>query len=92
MFDLPRSEAQEGITTLPLPFDHDYLSHVSDSDEEEQDQHDPDIEVVPHEDLDPNPSPIPNQWPKPKWDQNLISIVGDGARNTEERRRTRSQY
>ena len=52
LFDLPASEAQEGITTLPLPFDDDILSHVSDSDEEEQDQHDLDIEVVPHENLD----------------------------------------
>ena len=35
LFDLPPSEAQEGITTLPLPFDDDDLSHVSYLDEEE---------------------------------------------------------
>ena len=39
---------EEGINTLPFPFEDDMLSHVSDSDEEEQDQHDLDIEVVPH--------------------------------------------
>ena len=47
LFDLPPFEAQEGITTLPLPFDDDDLSRVSYSDEEEQDQHDLDIEVEP---------------------------------------------
>ena len=41
LFDAPPSEAQEGITTLPLPFDDDDLLHVSDSDEEDQDQQDP---------------------------------------------------
>ena len=56
----PPSKEQEGITTLPLPFDDDYLLHVLDLDEEDQDQHDPGIEVEPHEILDPNPSPIPN--------------------------------
>ena len=35
LFDLPPSEAQQGITALPLPFDDDDLSHVSDSYEEE---------------------------------------------------------
>ena len=34
LLDLPPSEAQEGINTLPFPFDDDILSHVSDSDEE----------------------------------------------------------
>ena len=70
MLDLPPFEAQEGINTLPFPFDDDILSHVSYLDEEKQDQHDLDIEVVPHENLDPDP--IPNQWPKPKWAQKLI--------------------
>ena len=84
LFDLPPSEAQESITTLPKPFDDDILSHVSESnlDEEEQDQHDLDIEVVPHENLDRDAAPIPNQWPKPKWAQKLIEAVGDGAGNT----------
>ena len=61
LLDLPESDAQEGINTLPFPFDDDILSHVSDLDEEEQDQHDLDNEVVPHEDLDLDPVPIPNQ-------------------------------
>ena len=34
--DLPQFEAQGGINTLPLPFDDDIFSHVSDSYEEEQ--------------------------------------------------------
>ena len=34
--DAPPSEAQEGITTFPLPFDDDDLLHVSYSDEENQ--------------------------------------------------------
>ena len=88
---IPPSEAQEGISTLPLPFYDNDLSHVSYSDEEEKYHRDLDIEVVPHEnfDLDPDPSPIPNQCPKPKWAQNLIEAAEDGARNIEYRRRTR---
>ena len=58
--DTPPSEAQEGITTLPLPFDDDDLLHVSDSDEEDQIQHDIVIEAKPHVILDPYPTPIPN--------------------------------
>ena len=81
MLDLPPSEAQEGVTTLPLPFDDDILSHVSDSDEAKQDQHDIDIEVVPHGNLDPDLAPIPNKRPKPKWAQNFIEVAEDGARN-----------
>ena len=81
MCDPPQFEAQEGITTLPLPFDDDDLSHVSDSDEEEHDQHDIDIEPEPHENLDPDLAPIQNQWPKPKWAQKLIIGIRDGARN-----------
>ena len=68
------------------------MSYVSDSYEEEQDQHDLNIEVVPHENLDPYPAPIPNQWPKPKWAQNIIEADGDGAGNPKDRRRTWSQY
>ena len=75
------SKAQEGINTLPFPFDDDVLSHFSNLDEEEQDQHDLCIEVVPHENLDPDLSPIPNQWPKPKWAQKFIKVVGDGTGN-----------
>ena len=60
LFDLPPYKAQDGITTLPLPFDDDIFSHVSDSYEEEQDQHDIDIEAEPHENLELDPSPIPN--------------------------------
>ena len=92
MFDLPPSKAQEGITTLPLPFVDDILSHVSYSDEEEQYQHDLDIDVVPHEYLDPYLAYIPNQMPKPRWAQKLIEAVVDGVGNLEERRRTRFQY
>ena len=65
MYDAPPSKAQEGINTLPSPFDDDIFSHVLDSDEEEQDQYDLGIDVVPHENLDPDPTPIPNQCPKP---------------------------
>ena len=81
LFDLPPSEAQEGITTLPLPFDDDILSHVLDLDEESQDQNDLDIEAEPHENLDPDSDPIPNQRPNPKWAQNLIVVFGDGVGN-----------
>ena len=57
----PPSETQEGITTLPPPFDDDDLLHVSDLDEEDQDhQHDPAIETESHEILDPDPVSIPN--------------------------------
>ena len=49
------------------------------------------FEVVPHEYLGPNPNPIPNQWPKPKWAQNLIESAGNGARNLDDRSRTQSQ-
>ena len=90
LFDLPPSKAQEGITTLPLPFDDAILSHVSYLDKEEQDQHDLDIDVVPHQDLDLDPSSIPNQRTKPKWAQNLIEVAGDGICNLEDKRRTRS--
>ena len=90
LFELPPSEAQEGITTLPLLFDDDILSHVSYSNEEEQYQHDLDIEVVPHEDLDPDPASIPNKRPKPRWAQNLIEATGNGGGNPKYRRRTRS--
>ena len=90
--DAPPPEAQEGITTLPLPFDDDDLLHVSDSDEEDQDQHDPIIEVKPHDILDPYPAPIPNQRHNPRWAQNFIAIARDGARNLEDRRRTKSRY
>ena len=80
LFDLPPSEAQEGITTLPLPFDDDDFLHVSDSDEEDQDQHDLGIEDEPHEIIDPYPTSLSNQRPKPRWAQNLIAAAGDGAR------------
>ena len=60
MCDPPSFEAQEGITTLKLYFDDDYLLHVSYSDEEDQDQNDLGIEDEPHEILDPNPSHIAN--------------------------------
>ena len=86
------SEAQEGITTIPLPFDDDDLLHVSDTDEEDQYQHDLGIEVESHEILDPDRTTIPNQRPNPRWAQNLITTTRDGARNPKDRRRTRSQY
>ena len=57
------------------------MSHVLDSYEEEQDQHDIDIEVVPDGNLDPDLAAIPNQRPKPKWAENLIEVVEDGAGN-----------
>ena len=81
MCDAPPSEAQEGITTLPLPFDDDDLLHFSDSDEEDQDLHDPVIKVEPHEILYPDPVSIPNQRPKPRWAQKLIESAGNGAGN-----------
>ena len=56
MFDPPPSEAQEGITTLPLPFDDADLLHVLDTDEEDQDHHDLGIETKPHEILYPYPA------------------------------------
>ena len=90
--DPPPSEAQEVITTLPLPFDDDDFLHVLDSNEEDQDQHDIGIEVEPHEILDQYPTSIPNQRPKPRWAQNIIVVAGDGAQNPEDKRRTRSQY
>ena len=90
--DAPPFEAQEGIINLPLPFDNDDLLHVSDLDEEDQDQHDPVIEAEPHEILDLDPVSIPNQNPKPRWAQKLLDETGSGAGNTEDRRRTRSQY
>ena len=48
------------VTTLPLPFYDDDLSHVSNSNEEEQDQNDLSIEAEPHEILYIDPTPIPN--------------------------------
>ena len=60
LLDLPPSEAQEGINTLPFPFDDDMLSHVSDSYEEEKYRHDLNIEDEPHENIDLDPTPIPN--------------------------------
>ena len=92
MFHIPPSEAQEGITLLPVPFDDDVLSHVSDLDEEDQEQHDPIIEAEPHDILDPDPVSIPNQRPNPRWAQNLIDAAGDGAGNPKDKRRNRSQY
>ena len=90
--DPPPSEAQEGITNLPLYFDDDDLLYVSNSNKQDQVQHDVVIEAEPHEILDLDPTPIPNQIPKPRWAQNIIDAVGDGAGNPEDRRRTRSQY
>ena len=92
LFDTPPSEAQKGITTLPIPFDDDYLLHFLDSYEEDQDQHDHGIEFESHQILDPNPTSIPNRKPNPRWDQKLIATAGDGAGNPEDRSRTRSQY
>ena len=90
--DPPPSEAQEGITTLSLPFNDDDLLHALDLDEERKDQHDLGIEAKPHEILDLDPATIPNQIPKPIWAQNLIIASRDGARNPEDRKRKRSQY
>ena len=50
------------------------------------------IETKSHEILDPDPVSIPNQNPNLRWAQNVIDAAGDGSRNTEDRRRTRSQY
>ena len=90
--DPPPSEAQEGITTLSLPFNDDDLLHASDSNEERKDQHDLGIEAQPHEILDPDRATFPNQRPKPRWDQKFIVTAGDGVGNLGDRRRTRSQY
>ena len=89
MCDPPPSEAQEGITTLSLPFNDDDLLHALDLDEERKDQHDLGIEAEPHLILDPDTSTIPNQRPKPIWAQELIIAVGDGVGNPEDKRRTR---
>ena len=86
LLDLPQYEAQEGVNTLPFPFDDDILSHVLDSDEEEKYRHYLDIEVVPHENLYLDPSPIPNQCPKPKWAEKLIEEARDGVGNLEDKK------
>ena len=80
MCDPPPSKAQEGITTLPIPFDDDDdLLHVLDSDEEDQDQHDLGIEVEPHEILDPYADPIPNQWRRWKHAFSMVRVFGSKA-------------
>ena len=91
LYDEPPSKEQEGINTLPFPFDDDILSHVSYSNEEEQYGNYIHIEVVPHDNIDPNPAPIPNQWPKPKWAQNLIEVAWNVVGDRDDRRRTRSK-
>ena len=64
------------------------LYNISISEDEEQDRHDLDIEIVPQDDLDPDPTSIPNQ--KPKWAQNLIETVWNGAGNPDDIRKSRS--
>ena len=92
MYDTPPSVAQEGITiSSPIFYDDDFL-WVSYSDEEDQIQHDHLIETEYQEILDPNPRSIPNQNTKPRWARKLLDAAGSGARNTEDKRRTRSQY
>ena len=76
----------------PIFYDHDDVLQVSDSDKEYHIQHDPVIETKSQEILDPNLVPIPNQKPKSRWAQKLIDVAGRGARDPEDRRRTRSQY
>ena len=83
----------EGITISPPIFDDDEdVLQVSDSDEEYHIQHDLVIETKYQEIPDIDPVHIPNQKHKPRWDQNLIDAAGYGARNTEDKRRIRSQY
>ena len=53
------------------------LSNISISKDEEQDQHDLDIQIVPQDDPNSSPTTIQNQ--KPKWDENLIELVGIDA-------------
>ena len=92
MHDTPPT-TQEDITISPPLFDDDDdVLQVSDSDEEDHIQHDVVIETESQEIPDPNLVPIPNQKPKPIWDQNILDAVGSGARVPEDRRRTRSQY
>ena len=43
-------------------------------------------------DLDRDVAPIPNQWPRPKWVQNLIEAVGNVVGDLGDRRRMRSRY
>ena len=83
--------AQEGITISPPIFDDDDdVLQVSDSDEEYHIQHDHVIEIESQEILDLDPVPIPNQNPKTRWAQKFLDAVGSGARDLEDRRRTRS--
>ena len=85
--------AHEGITISPPIFDDDDdVLQVSDLDEEYHIQHDPVIETESQEILYSNPVPIPNQNPKPKWDQMLLDAVESGVGVPEDKRRTRSQY
>ena len=85
--------AQEGITISPPIFDDDDdVLQVSNSYEEDHIQDDPVIETKSQEILDPDLVPIPNQNPKPRWDQKLLDAAGSGAGVPEDKRRTRSQY
>ena len=92
MHDTPPA-THEGISISPTIFDDDDdVLQVSDSDEEYHIQHDLIIETESQDILDPYPLPIPNQKPKPRWDQKLLDVVGSGVGVPEDRRRTRSQY
>ena len=92
MHDNPPA-TQEGITISPPIFDDDDdVLQVSDSYEEDHIQHDPIIEIESQEILDPDLVPIPNQSPKPRWDQKLLDAAASGVGILEDRRRTRSQY
>ena len=77
------------MTISPPIFDDDDLLQVSDSDEEDQIKHDYVTETECHKILDQELVSIPNEKPKPRWDQKLLDVAGSGFGNTEDRRRTR---
>ena len=90
LYDTP-PVAHEGITIFsPIFYDDDVLQ-VSNSDEEDHSQHDPITETESQEILDLDPVSIPNHKPNPIWGGKLLDDVGSGARNLEDKRRTRSQ-
>ena len=78
-------------THVLLIVDTDLLSNISDSDsKEEEDQHDSNIEFTPQRDIDRDPTSASSQ--QPKWVQQLIEEAGDCAGDSNDKRRTRSQY
>ena len=75
MHDTPLA-THECITIYPPIFNDDDVLQVLDLDEEDHIQHDLVIETESQEILDPHPVPIPNQKPKPIWDQKILEHGG----------------